>query len=423
MKDLDGEMTKEGLTEMFKNFGEVTSIFVTTDSKGRQFGFINFKHHEDAVRAVNEMNGHKVNNKPLYVGRAQKKSERESELRRKYEQLKLEHLAKYTGINLYIKNLEDEVNEESLRKEFGNYGKIKTVRVMTDDKGVTKGFGFVCFTTPEEAQRALAEMNGRILPGCKKPLYVNLHEPKEQRRLKLMQQHAARARGMRPNMPGGPAMGYPGGPGMFYPPGAMPQGFVPYPGQPGMMPRSRWGGQGFPQMPNYAMGPGGVMPQGQMGGQRGGRGGRGGMAPGGRRGPNVGGPRGPRDNQGQQPQGQPQGQPAAYATVVAAEKPQQPQQTTPAPANEQTLTAAQLASYSPEQQRVMLGERLYALVLKHLEKANENTQLAGKITGMLLDSDQVEGLIQLLGDETALAQQIDDGLTLLKDHSAETQAQ
>jgi len=424
VKDLDGEMTREGLTDMFKDFGEVTSIFVTTDSKGRQFGFINFKNHEDAVRSVNEMNGKKVNNKPLYVGRAQKKSERESELRRKYEQLKLEHLAKYTGINLYIKNLEDEVNEEVLRKEFGNYGKIKTVRIMTDEKGVTKGFGFVCFTTPEEAQRALAEMNGRILPGCKKPLYVNLHEPKEQRRLKLMQQHAARARGMRPNMPGAPAMGYPGGPGMFYPPGAMPQGFVPYPGQPGMMPRSRWGAQGYP-MPNYAMGPGGVMPpQGQMGGQRGGRGGRGGMGQRGGR-PNVGGPRGPRDNQGQQPQGQPQGQPAPYATVVAADKPQQPQaQATPAPANEQTLTAAQLASYSPEQQRVMLGERLYALVLKHLEKANENTQLAGKITGMLLDSDQVEGLIQLLGDETALSQQIDDGLNLLKEHqTAETQAQ
>jgi polyadenylate-binding protein len=173
------------------------------------------------------------------------------------------------------------------------------------------------------------------------------------------------------------------------------------------------------------MGPGGVMPpQGQMGGQRGGRGGRGGMGQRGGR-PNVGGPRGPRDNQGQQPQGQPQGQPAPYATVVAADKPQQPQaQATPAPANEQTLTAAQLASYSPEQQRVMLGERLYALVLKHLEKANENTQLAGKITGMLLDSDQVEGLIQLLGDETALSQQIDDGLNLLKEHqTAETQAQ
>mgnify|MGYP002385765359 CR=1 FL=1 len=422
MKDLDGEMTKEQLTDMFKDFGEITSIFVTIDSKGRQFGFINFKNHEDAVRSVNEMNGKKLNNKPLYVGRAQKKSERESELRRKYEQLKLEHLAKYTGINLYIKNLEDEVNEESLRKEFANYGKIKTVRVMTDDKGVTKGFGFVCFTTPEEAQRALAEMNGRILPGCKKPLYVNLHEPEEQRRLKLMQEHAARARGMRPNMPGGPAMGYPGGPGMFYPPGAMPQGFVPYPGQPGMMPRSRWGAQGYP-MPNYAMGPGGVMaPQGQMGGQRGGRGGRGGMAPGGRR-PNVGGPnRGPRDNQGQQAQGQPApGQPAPYASVVA-EKPQQPQ-ATPAPAAEQTLTAVQLAAYSPEQQRVMLGERLYALVLKHLEKANENTQLAGKITGMLLDSDNVEGLIQLLGDETALAQQIEDGLGLLKQHQTETQAQ
>lgn len=42
---------------------------------------------------------------------------------------------------------------------------------------------------------------------------------------------------------------------------------------------------------------------------------------------------------------------------------------------------------------------------------------------MLLDSDHVEGLIQLLGDETALAQQIEDGVGLLKQHQTETQAQ
>ena len=54
---------------------------------------------------------------------------------------------------------------------------------MMDEAGVSKGFGFVCFSSPEEATKAVTEMNGRII--VSKPLYVALAQRKEERQAHL----------------------------------------------------------------------------------------------------------------------------------------------------------------------------------------------------------------------------------------------
>lgn len=65
---------------------------------------------------------------------------------------------------------------------------------MLED-GRSKGFGFVCFSSPEEATKAVTEMNGRIVGS--KPLYVALAQRKEDRKAHLTNQYMQRIAGMR----------------------------------------------------------------------------------------------------------------------------------------------------------------------------------------------------------------------------------
>ncbi|KAK1783956.1 hypothetical protein P4O66_004641, partial [Electrophorus voltai] len=185
------DMDDNKLNEIFSKFGPTLSRRVMTDESGKSkgFGFVSFERHEDAKRAVDEMNGKKLNGKQLYVARAQKKGERQTELKRKFEQMKQDGTTRYQGVNLYVKNLDDSLDDERLRKEFSLFGTITSAKVMTEG-GRSKGFGFVCFSSPEEATEAMKEMNGCIVGT--KPLYVALAQRKEERQAHLTHQYMQR---------------------------------------------------------------------------------------------------------------------------------------------------------------------------------------------------------------------------------------
>ena len=101
---------------------------------------------------------------------------------------------RYQGVNLYVKNLDDTIDDERLRQEFQPFGTITSAKVMCEE-GRSRGFGFVCFSSPEEATKAVTEMNGRII--VSKPLYVALAQRKEDRKAHLASQYMQRVTGMR----------------------------------------------------------------------------------------------------------------------------------------------------------------------------------------------------------------------------------
>jgi polyadenylate-binding protein len=270
----------------------------------------------------------------------------------------MEQFTKFCGINLYIKNLEDDVKEDQLRKEFSAFGTIRSLKIMTDDKKNSKGFGFICYDAPEEAQRAIAEMNNRPLPGSSKPLYVTFHEPKELRRQKLAAEQLQRKQNIRPNMlqPVYPPPGY------SYPSNAGPPQYM-YPPQ---VVRQPPGSRGWTYPVPF-----------------------------------------PQSNQPSLPRSQGRNPASAVprAKPSAANRRSQQQHI---PSVEGPLTLEQLAAHSPDQQKFLLGEKLYILIHK------KQPERAGKITGMLLDSGwELEELLSLLESEEKLDQKIQEAVNVL----------
>jgi len=75
------------------------------------------------------LHGKDIGGRDLYVSRAQKKIERQAELREKFERAKGERGSRFCAVNLYVKNLDDSINDERLRDAFARFGTINSAKV------------------------------------------------------------------------------------------------------------------------------------------------------------------------------------------------------------------------------------------------------------------------------------------------------
>jgi len=315
------------------------------------------------------------------------------------KKIREERAQKYQGINLYVKYLDDSVDDQKLREHFSEFGTISSCKVMRDEKTNSKGFGFVCFTTPDEASKAVTQLHNTLLVG--KPIYVALAERKDMRRAKLEAQYSARRMAGNPGLGNAPPV-YP----VFYSqaPQQARQGYVPgYPG--GMVGRPRWptpaaGGQArqgpYPSVPGYV----GV--------------------------PHPGAPRARQNRGGQSRSGAGQGQIQGLNRFkyTPNARNQHPGQNVGGKVegghglvSSVTLTSGALASASPEERKQILGESLFPRI-----RAVEPVQ-AGKITGMLLESLEPQELLGLLDSPEALQDKVEEARSVLKEHLAARQGE
>jgi len=355
VKNLVKTIDQEKFQELFKPFGEITSAALALDEEGKSkgFGFVNFAKHDQAKKAVEEMNSREIDGQSIFVGRAQTKVEREKELKATFEKLRRERMNKYQGVNLFIKNLDEAIDDDQLREEFQSFGTITSAKVMKDEKSnFSKGFGFVCFSTPEEATKAITEMSGKMI--LNKPIYVGLAQRRDQRR-QMLESRTMRIHPGYGMMPQGPMMFGPQGPQSFmYPPAQM-------------MPRGRFMPNGrsaaFPSTP-------------------------------------TGAPRNGMRNGNKQVQQYPG---IRYnANVRNTQKPKKVEEEKgPAP--------------TVEEQKQTLVESLYPLILDTLSKLNQGgADLAGKITGMIMEAYDPDELKEFVATRQLLDPRIDEALQLLK---------
>jgi len=412
VKNVDDSITEDEFKAMFEKFGSVTSFVLKSYEDGAKkgfqptkYGFVNYETPEAAKAACDHMNEADIKGRPLYCGPAEKMAKRKAKLKAQFDKIKADQIAKYQNVNLYVKNLDDSVTEESLKELFDPFGVITSHKLMMDGQS-SKGFGFVCFVTPEEATKAVTEMNNKIIGS--KPIYVSLAQRKDQRRAQLEAQMAQRFQQQRMPQQGQGYYQQPMGAGFYAPMAGFPQQYAG-----GMRPTQYPGGKGSGVQPGY------VNQKGSGKGAR--RQGKGDQQKGGGKGQRLakGGPQG---GKGQtMPLGVPQGNPNSWAAKagqaqtmpITAQLQHTPQPDAP-PA--QPDLAQMLAAAPPQQQKQILGEKLYPIIEKHPSVIADQ---AGKITGMLLDMD-VSELLNLYEAPEALHQKVIEAINVLAHHGMAT---
>jgi len=453
VKNIPTHLTEVHLLDMFKEFGPVSSLKLMTYNENdahkdatskkphgvvsgasKGFGFVAFDHHEHALAAVAALNGKvlpdstkaaqiKAENdasdgriapaddsqdemptKTLFVCCAEKKEERQRVLRGAFAAAKQERLQATLGMNLFVKNLAYSIDEMALNKAFkdGEFGTITSCRVMRHPDGTSRGFGFVSFSTPEEASNASNEMNGKVLKG--RPIYVALAQRKKQRHMLLSQQYMVPLGGLW-NTPQqrGPAVP------MMY------QGMGRIPNQGACAPMMM-NGRGISQKQRMPFHFGYQAQQANQQQQR-------------------GQPMRRQHNQlqGQKRPSQQPGQPGPGRRQLRKPNLRQQQQphvelnpqarnhsamtSTPMPSitdllamSLAPLTTAALAAADTHTQKQMIGVRLYLLIIR-----SQPHLLAGKITGMLLEMDNSE-LLHLLESPESLHAKMNEALEVLRVH-------
>jgi len=160
-------MTQEEIRSLFSSIGEVESCKLIRDKVTGQslgYGFVNYQRQEDAAKAIQTLNGLRLQNKTIKVSFARPSSEA------------------IKGANLYVSGLPKHMAQPDLERMFASCGAIITSRILCDNMsggskdgsvpGISKGVGFIRFDQRVEAERAIAKLNGSIPEGATEPITV-----------------------------------------------------------------------------------------------------------------------------------------------------------------------------------------------------------------------------------------------------------
>lgn len=142
IKNFDEDLTDDLLREKFSPFGVVKNAIVMKDESGksRGFGFVCFQSPEDARKAIQVMNGTKQGSKILYVGKAQRKNDRERLLKCKFqdkEKFQSTSVLDGKGSNIFLLNIDGSITEESLTDIFYGIGQVRSLSSLKDFKALT----------------------------------------------------------------------------------------------------------------------------------------------------------------------------------------------------------------------------------------------------------------------------------------------
>ena len=178
------------LNDLCKDYGKIENCNMYLDKIGKNFGIVEFSNEAEAKEAMAKLDGKEIEKNKINVQLYQTQFEHKQFLMNKSLRIREQK----DKCNLIIKNIPLTSKEEDLEKTFKKYGEITSIRIeknkieKKDEKGkfelVSKGFGYISFDKPEDAKKAIEEMDQKFLPGFEgwnKPLEIDYFLTKNER--------------------------------------------------------------------------------------------------------------------------------------------------------------------------------------------------------------------------------------------------
>mmetsp|Transcript_21168 Transcript_21168/g.82152 ORF Transcript_21168/g.82152 Transcript_21168/m.82152 type:complete len:465 (+) Transcript_21168:44-1438(+) len=157
--DLDEQVDEALLWELMLQCAPVASVYIPKDrvtGEHQGYGFVEFASADDVEYAIKIMNMVNVFGRSIRVNKSQQSSSAKD---------------MDIGANLFVGNLDDEVDEKYLHDAFSRFGFVVAAKVMRDqDTGSSRGFGFVNYDNFEASDAAIAALDGQYL--ANKPINV-----------------------------------------------------------------------------------------------------------------------------------------------------------------------------------------------------------------------------------------------------------
>ncbi|KAF2627937.1 RNA-binding domain-containing protein, partial [Macroventuria anomochaeta] len=164
---LSWNVDEDWLRREFEHFGTITGCRVISDretGRSKGFGYVEFEDAAAAATAQKEMMGYELDGRPLNVDFS---TPREKPANKTFDRAnKYGDKRSAPSNTLFLGNLSFDCTNEIVQETFQEYGNVSRVSLPTDrETGALKGFGYVDFSSTEEATAALEALNGADIAG------------------------------------------------------------------------------------------------------------------------------------------------------------------------------------------------------------------------------------------------------------------